>query len=230
MMDLEMMNLEYASSEDLIFDLQHAEFIDHFLVKGSYRRLHNMSNEDWERLGRAMAANVQLKFLALNELVLDRPDQIVSSFFRGLTGSNTVLVLELNNNGFGIDGARSMVPFLRNANELRRFDIDDNDITSEGFHALWSALTESPITALSCSTCLLDTIEINIESIPNRLSSLALGDNSINSDGCRELAKLLLRENAALKSLFLDGNDIDNDGAEILADALQNNTYWNVSI
>ena len=33
MMDLEeMMNLEYASSEDLIFNLQHAEFIDHFLV------------------------------------------------------------------------------------------------------------------------------------------------------------------------------------------------------
>eukprot|EP00985_Skeletonema_marinoi_P026557 scaffold20692_cov147-Skeletonema_marinoi.AAC.7 len=151
-----------------------------------------------------MAANVQLEFLALNELELDRPDQIVSSFFRGLTGSNTVLVLELNNNGFGVDGARSMVPFLRNANELRRFDIDDNDITSEHLS--------------------LDTIEINIESIPNRLSSLALGDNSINSDGCRELSKLLLRENAALKSIFLDGNDIDDDGAEILADALQNNT------
>eukprot|EP00984_Skeletonema_dohrnii_P018306 scaffold8528_cov85-Skeletonema_dohrnii-CCMP3373.AAC.2 len=218
------MDLEYASNEDLFFYLQHAKFIDHFLVKGSYRRLHNMSNEDWERLGRAMAANVKLEFLALNELVLDRPDQIVSSFFRGLTGSNTVSVLELNNNGFGVDGARSMVPFLRNANELQRFDIDDNDITSEGFQALWSALSESPITALSCSTCLLDTIEINIESIPNRLSSLALGDNSINSDGCRELSKLFLRENATLKSLFLDGNDIDDDGAEILADALQNNT------
>jgi len=55
------------------------------------------------------------------------------------------------------------------------------------------------------------------------LTYLRLNDNSINTDGCRELAKLLQGGDAALTFLSLNNNEIADDGVEILADALQNN-------
>ena len=56
------------------------------------------------------------------------------------------------------------------------------------------------------------------------MKSLELSENSINADGCRELAKLLQGGNATLESLSLWGNKIDDNGVEILVDALQSNT------
>lgn len=56
------------------------------------------------------------------------------------------------------------------------------------------------------------------------MKKLFLNFNSINADGCRELAKLLQGENATLEELDLESNQIDDEGVGILARALLNNT------
>jgi hypothetical protein len=131
--------------------------------------------------------------------------------------------LTLDGNGFGVDGVRSLMPFLQNSNNLTSLTVDRTNITSEGFSLLLRALSDSPIKQLSCGCC-LDSIEIDDAFIPANLKDLTLYGNNINTDGCRELAKLLHRKNATLEELDLDYNKIDDEGVAILADALQHNS------
>ena len=51
-----------------------------------------------------------------------------------------------------------------------------------------------------------------------------MSGNGISTDGCRGLAKLLQGDNSTLRELWLSENEIDDEGVEILVDALQNNT------
>ena len=54
-----------------------------------------------------------------------------------------------------------------------------------------------------------------------------MGENNISSDGCRGLAKLLRGGDSTLTILGLHANKIDDEGVEILVDALQHNTSLN---
>jgi len=116
-----------------------------------------------------------------------------------------------------------MVPFLQNANSLTRLDLYVNNIQSEGFNLIFRALRDSPIEHLDCCNCGIESIDIDGEHIPRNLKYLLLSENSINADGCRELAKLLQGGDATLDVLTLVKNRIDDEGVEILADALQSN-------
>eukprot|EP00984_Skeletonema_dohrnii_P011268 scaffold4476_cov120-Skeletonema_dohrnii-CCMP3373.AAC.17 len=49
-------------------------------------------------------------------------------------------------------------------------------------------------------------------------------ENNIGPDGCRGLATLLQKENSTLDTLILDRNNIDDEGVQILANALRSNT------
>ena len=117
-----------------------------------------------------------------------------------------------------------MVPFLQNANNLLKLHVGRNNIQSEGFNVLFRALRDSPIETLICARCGIESIEIDDNSTPRNLRHLNLIANSINADGCREVAKLLQGGDSTLGSLFLTENKIDDEGVEILVDALQNNT------
>eukprot|EP00984_Skeletonema_dohrnii_P019405 scaffold9263_cov84-Skeletonema_dohrnii-CCMP3373.AAC.2 len=184
--------------------------------------VHNLSNEVWEQLGRDMSNNTYFKSFDLNSGALN--DDRISFFFRGLTSSNTIRDMHLYNNGFSVAGVRSMVPFLQNANNLKYMDLDDNNFQSEGFNMMFRALRNKPIETLRCSRCSLELIEIDKEHMPHNLQHLHLDGNNINTDGCRELAKLLQEGNTTLTTLNLNHNNIDDDGVEILVDALRNNT------
>jgi len=117
-----------------------------------------------------------------------------------------------------------MVPFLQNANSLTRLDLYVNNIQSEGFNLIFRALRDSPIEHLDCCNCGIESIDIDGEHIPRNLKYLLLSENSINADGCRELAKLLQGGDATLDVLTLVKNRIDDEGVEILVGALQNNS------
>ncbi len=181
-----------------------------------------ITDESWEELGRDIANNTYLHIVVLFGSALN--DHKMSSFFRGLTRSSSISEMQLYSNEFSAAGVRSMVPFLQNANNLKYVDLHNNNIQSEGFNMLFRALRDSPIVKLCCSTCGIESIEIDSESIPQNLTQLQLGENKINSDGCREIAKLLQRGNTTLEYLFLFDNMIDDDGVEFLVDALKNNT------
>jgi len=190
------------------------------------------TEEAWELLGRDVAGNEYLREIQLTPTAEynDRADtgvlndQNMTSLFRGLTRSDSLREMYLRQNAFGVGGIQAMVPFLQNSSNIRCLNILGNNIKSEGFRLLWSALRDSPIETLWCGWCGVENIEIDDEHIPKRLENLNLCGNSINPDGCRELTKLLLKEDTTLQDLHLRENNIDDEGVEILVNALRNNT------
>ena len=181
----------------------------------------NMTDEDWEQLGRDISNNSYLKNVELyNEALNDRK---MSFLFRGLTRSSSIKDMNLYNNGLSVGAVRSMVPFLQNANNLMELDLTDNNFQSEGFNLLFRALRDSPVEELLCQECDIDSIEIDSEDKPKHLKRLYLNCNSINSHGCRELAKLL-QGDSTLTTLDLTKNKVDDEGVEILVEALRSNT------
>ena len=176
--------------------------------------------EDWEDIGRDISHNTYLKRLA----IYNENDHKMSYFFRGLTRSNSIEEVHLDDNGLSAAGVRSMVPLLQNASNLTRLDLDGNNIQSEGFNMLLRVLRDSPIERLDCDGCDIASIEIDTEHIPKHLRTLSLSENNISSNGCRELAKLLQGGDATLRYLLLDNNKIDDEGVEILVNALKTNT------
>jgi len=189
-------------------------------VAGYVERVQETTDEDWERLGQDIVNNSHVEKLRLYEGALN--DHRMSCFFRGLTRSVTMKELSFRENGFSIAGVRSMVPFLQNASSLRELELGHNNIQSEGFNVLFRALRDSPIEYLSCDECGIESIEIDIDHIPQNLLSLNFSGNSINADGCRELAKLL-QVDSTLEGLCLSNNKIDDEGVAILVGSLQNN-------
>eukprot|EP00986_Skeletonema_menzelii_P006174 scaffold2334_cov138-Skeletonema_menzelii.AAC.2 len=180
-----------------------------------------MTGRQWEELGCDISNNTQLTFIQLCEGALN--DDMVSKLFRGLTRSSTIKKLFLYNNHFGTSGIRSMVSFLQNANNLTYLNLSDNNILAEGFDVVFRALRDRPIEHLHCCNCGIESIEIDNEHAPRRLKNLVLDTNRINADGCRGLAKLLQRKDASLTGLYLNNNQIDDNGVEILVIALQKN-------
>ena len=184
--------------------------------------IRNMTDEEWEELGRDIAMNTHFEKVELFEGALN--DHRMSCFFLGLTRSSSIERITLFDNQLSTAGVQSMVPFLQNANNLTYLDLDFNNIQSEGFNVLFRALRDSPIEKLSCENCRIESIEIIRENMPKHLEYLNLEGNSIKTDGCSEIAKLLQRGDATLERLYLQENDIDDEGVEILVDALKSNT------
>ena len=184
--------------------------------------IQNMTDEEWERLGRDIANNTHLQTLSLHHDALS--DHKMSCLFRGLTRSSSITLMALYENQFSAAAVRSMVPFLQNANNLTYLDLDHNTILSEGFNMIFRALHDSPIKMLCCNECGIEPMEIDIEHAPRHLKELQLNRNKINTDGCRAIAKLMQGGDTNLGSLHLRDNEIDDVGVEILVNALQNNS------
>ena len=195
-----------------------------------YSCVGDMTVEDWEQLGHDISNNTHLKELSLSVLSLNADDNNhkFSSFFRGLTRSNSIEEINLREH---FNGVRSMVPFLQNASSLKRLDVSENNISSEGFNTLFRALSGSPIEQLNCYNCGIESIEIDGDHIPLNLKELYLGNdglfgrpsNKINADGCRGLVKLLQGDDATLEKLDLGGNNIDDECIGIFANVLTTN-------
>lgn len=71
--------------------------------------------------------------------------------------------------------------------------------------------------------CGIKSIEIDGDNVPKTLTQFYLYDNSIDTDDCYELVKLL-QGHSMLNSLDLEYNNIDDEGITVLANALQSNT------
>ena len=183
--------------------------------------IQNMTNEQLDELGRDIADNTHLVEVNLSDAAIN--DHKASRLFRGLTRSSSIKEMTLRYDDLSAAGVLSMEPFLQNANNLQLLSLSNNNIQSGGFNMIFRALRDSPIETLFCRWCGIESIEIEKENSPRHLRQLALQGNSINTDGCRQIAKLLQGGDVTLKSLNLEGNKIDDEGVEILVDALQNN-------
>ena len=192
---------------------------------GDAHYIQEMTDGEWEKLGRDIANNTHLQRVELYDRALN--DHKTSFLFRELGKSSSIKNLELYRNELSAVGVRSVVPFLQNANNLQILHLGDNNIQSEGFNLLFRALRNSPIEELNCGRCGIESIEIEGEHIPRNLKELYLYENGINSDMCRELVKLLQGSDSKLKLLHLNGNDIDDEGVEIIVEALRSNKALN---
>jgi len=196
--------------------------VTHVIGRGSDAEIRDMRNEDWEGLGRDISNNTNLEVITLCDSALN--DLKMSFLFRELTRSSSITEICLHQNQLTAAGVQSMVPFLQNSNNLKELDLNHNNLHSEGFNILFRGLRNSPIEKLSCACCGIESFNIDIEHIPHNLKALTLRRNDISADGCRGLATLLRGEDSTLDNLFLADNKIDDEGVEILVDALQNNT------
>ena len=84
---------------------------------GGFGPLSDLTYDDWEQLGRDLANCNKLDTIHFGGIirVVTNVDQIMSFLFRGWTRSSSITEMGLYNNEFSVAGARSMVPFLQNA-------------------------------------------------------------------------------------------------------------------
>ena len=195
--------------------------VEHIGGEGDDHHIRNMTDEEWEEIGKIISSNTHLRFLHFIRNALN--DHKASFLFRGLTKSSSINRLDLGgNDGLSVVGLRSMEPFLQNANNLTHFYLRNTNIDSEGFNMLLQALRNSPIQRLNCSRCGIDSFQIESASFPTHLMHLNFNSNNIDIEGCRSLAELL-QGDVSLQELDLGNNQLDNDGVEILFNALQEN-------
>ncbi len=184
----------------------------------------HMTDREWEELGHDISRSGYLECVILSDGALN--DRRMECLFRGLTSCPSALgELCFPENEISVVGVQRMVPFLQQkSNSLIEINLNCNNIKSRGFNVLLRALRGSDISRLECAKCGIKSIEIDTKHIPRYLQFLRLDENNINTDGCRGLATLLKEEDSALEHLNLAKNKIDDDGVEVLTDALQNNT------
>ncbi len=69
---------------------------------GNSQRIQNITDEEWEELGRDISNNTHLNALRLYEGALD--DHRMSFLFRGLTRSNSIQEMQLHDNDWHENG------------------------------------------------------------------------------------------------------------------------------
>ena len=180
----------------------------------------------WRLLGRYIAKNNHLNKIELD--CCNITDQKMASLFVELTGSTSLTSFRLDGNSFGLEGLQSMVSFLENAPNLSHVDLSgNNNINTECFVLLVQTLHGRPLEVkltLSICNCNIANISaLDRYTLPN-LKQLTLSGNNIGREGCITLSNMLQQEGSNLSYLHLDGTGIDDDGAELLATSLENNT------
>ena len=186
--------------------------VGHLCGYGNFGVIQNMTNEVWEGIGRDISNNAYLEHLEIIDGALN--DDTLSSLFRGLSRSSSIIDLELYNNEFSAAGVRSLEPFMQNSINLRELHISHNNIEAEGFNILLQALCGSPIELLYCIECGITSIEI--EKVPTDLRLLSIGGNNIKSEGFNRLLQSFSDGSVEILNFFncqmnIESIEIDDD-------------------
>ena len=179
----------------------------------------------WQLLGRYIANNTHLKKVDLEGSGLN--DAKMSALFRGLTKSNSIYILDLMENNFGLDGVRCMIPFLENSPQLNSLLFGRNaNINTECFELLVRTLNGIDRSGedLYFSGCNIEDISaLKVYALPH-LRNLYLRGNNIGRDGCMVIANLLQQKGSMLTNLDLRDIGMGDDEAESIATSLKHNT------
>jgi len=113
--------------------------------------------------------------------------------------NTTLTTLNLESNYIGDEGAKMISDALKCNTTLTRLNLGDNDIGAEGAKMISDAL--------KCNTT---------------LTELYLWDNSIGACGAHAICEPLIYN--TMNELHLNGNNIGDEGAKMISDALKRNT------
>jgi hypothetical protein len=95
---------------------------EELIAHGHFGCIESMSNEGWEQFGRVIGNSNHLNRLCLTAGTLD--DERMPFLFRELARSNCIrefYASSYRGPGYGIDGVRTMTPFLQNVTNLTSF-------------------------------------------------------------------------------------------------------------
>ena len=169
----------------------------------------------------------------MTRLVLDEcgiTNEKMALLFGEIAGSISLKIFIGTDNSFGIDGLRSMIPFLQNSPYLSTLYLGTNEnFNTECFELVVQTLHGlSNVKKLHFGHCnITDISAMDTYNLPN-LETLSLSGNIIGREGCITLSNLLQQEGSTLNCLYLRDTDIDDQGAEIIAKSLQENTKLGV--
>ena len=205
---------------------------------------HHFSQRGWETLGKYVSKS---KYVDVVEGYFFNAS-MMTDFVRGLGTGGSVTTLNVLDSRWDVEVIRSMRSFLGAQHTLTDIKFDSShDINAENFEILVKAMhagSGSIIRVLSFTCCHIDDISVlknyslqnlcdlnldcnmitDISALRSytNLERLCLENNQIGTDGCMVVASLL-RE-APLNELNLRKTDLGDSDAELLADALKDNT------
>jgi len=181
----------------------------------------------WRLLGRYIANNSHLEKVFLIRCGIT--DEKMASLFYELTYSSSLKDLYLCHNNFGIDGVRSMIPFLNDTNLSHLNFFHNNNFDTDCLELLVSTLHGRPLESISLNSLYISSCSItNISALDtytlSDLQTLNLNGNNIGREGCIILSKLLQKEGTVLEELDLNGTGIEDEDVVLIASSLKHNT------
>ena len=167
----------------------------------------------------------------------DSLDAANTEFFNGLKRNSSISDLELNcyhrilSGGIGHEILKS---YQKINNNLTRLYIQNAVLDNGGGNVITKTLRlcrnlktinlgRNNITDEQLLP-MIDTIRAGLIRGHRMLEKLILYINRIGNDGCEALSTLLEHTNCNIQTLDLETNQIDNEGATVIADSLANNT------
>jgi len=183
----------------------------------------NFTDLEWRLLGRYIASNTHIERLNLRNCFLN--NEKMASLFGELVNSSSIETLDLDYNTFGVEGIRSVVPFLENSPQLTTIMMDWNvSINTESFEVLVRALHNDmrELYLGFCGCRITDISVLDTHDLPN-LQEVNLNRNNIGREGCVTLSNMLQKGGSTLKNLYIINTGMGDEEAEIIAASLKNN-------
>jgi Ran GTPase-activating protein (RanGAP) involved in mRNA processing and transport len=160
-----------------------------------FSRNHLRAEGIWA-LAVSLRGNKSLKTL---DLRFNRINPTASEMLCDLISETAIRTLRLSGNPLGDDTIRLLADRLKGNSVLRELELNEVQMTSQGFISLCNALKEN-----------------------NRLEKISLSDNRLCPLAMRAFAELL-GQNAALFEVGMKNCLIDDEGCEYLADGIASN-------
>eukprot|EP00984_Skeletonema_dohrnii_P014717 scaffold6228_cov144-Skeletonema_dohrnii-CCMP3373.AAC.7 len=166
---------------------------------------------------------------SLNLSFNDIGDEGLQALAASLANSDLEKLNVSCNGSFSDIGLRCLSDVLPTALNLKSLDLAHNSINGEGLQALAVGLTKaSSLRWLDLGNNDIDdeALEVLVEGMENlcNIEKLRLSGNRITVSGLSVLTPIFHRDySCSLKELDLDGMDIGDEGAEVLAEGLRGN-------
>jgi Ran GTPase-activating protein (RanGAP) involved in mRNA processing and transport len=172
----------------------------------------------------SLRGNKSLKTL---DLRFNRIDANGSEMLCDLISETAIRTLRLSGNPLGDDTVRVLAERLKRNSVLCELELNEVQMTSQGFVSLCNALKENTtLEKISLSDNWLCPLAMQAfaELLRQNVALLDVGVKNclIDDDGCQYLASGIA-SNASLTGLDISGNRIDVHGAQCLLDALLGN-------
>ncbi|CAF0976493.1 unnamed protein product [Rotaria sp. Silwood1] len=207
--------------EQNITDQDIKYIVKHAIIKNRCKRIrlrdNNITSLGALTLAEGLNNNIALETLDLRNNFIS--DIGVKSLALAIINSN-LKTLNLESNGITTEGAPYLAQMLENNRTLTELYLSKNHLGDRGVELLANVLNDEKKNHHD-----QDNKGVHMSN-PSTLQHLYLGHNDITDIGMKHLADML-KTNRMLTWLWLSGNEIGNQGVELLADTL---AYHNSSL